>query len=79
VNEKIITFYFLKINQVGQFNLAEGGSLHWFFHDMSKDKITKTNAVRLLERAKIGYELISYAFDEDDLSALHVAEALSER
>jgi Cys-tRNA(Pro)/Cys-tRNA(Cys) deacylase len=45
---------------------------------MSKDKITKTNAVRLLERAKIGYELISYAFDEDDLSASHVAEALNE-
>jgi Cys-tRNA(Pro)/Cys-tRNA(Cys) deacylase len=45
---------------------------------MSKDKTTKTNAARLLKRAKIGYELISYAFDEDDLSAPHVAKALNE-
>ena len=38
----------------------------------------KTNAARLLDQAKIRYELISYAFDENDLSASHVAEALNE-
>jgi Cys-tRNA(Pro)/Cys-tRNA(Cys) deacylase len=41
-------------------------------------KINKTNAVRLLERAEIAYELIAYRFDENDLSAPHVAEALNE-
>jgi len=41
-------------------------------------KINKTNAARLLDQAKIAYELISYEFDENDLSAPHVAEALNE-
>jgi Cys-tRNA(Pro)/Cys-tRNA(Cys) deacylase len=41
-------------------------------------KINKTNAARLLDQAKIAYELIAYAFDENDLSAPHVAEALNE-
>ena len=41
-------------------------------------KINKTNAARLLDQAKIEYELIAYPFDENDLSAPHVAEALNE-
>ncbi|MDR1330780.1 MAG: Cys-tRNA(Pro) deacylase [Tannerella sp.] len=41
-------------------------------------KISKTNAARLLDQAKIVYELIPYRFDENDLSASHVAEALNE-
>jgi len=41
-------------------------------------KINKTNAARLLDQAKILYELISYEFDENDLSAPHVAVALNE-
>jgi Cys-tRNA(Pro)/Cys-tRNA(Cys) deacylase len=41
-------------------------------------KINKTNAARLLEQAKIAYELIPYEFDENDLSAPHVAAALNE-
>jgi Cys-tRNA(Pro)/Cys-tRNA(Cys) deacylase len=41
-------------------------------------KTNKTNAARLLDRAKIKYELIPYEFDESDLSAPHVAEALNE-
>jgi Cys-tRNA(Pro)/Cys-tRNA(Cys) deacylase len=41
-------------------------------------KINKTNAARILDRAKIAYELIAYSFDENDLSAPHVAEALNE-
>lgn len=41
-------------------------------------KIQKTNAARLLDRAKIKYELIPYEVDESDLSAVHVAEQLGE-
>lgn len=38
----------------------------------------KTNAARLLEKAKIPFELIPYEFDPDDLAAQHVADALGE-
>jgi len=41
-------------------------------------KIQKTNAARLLEQAKISYELIAYEVDENDLSAIHVAASLGE-
>lgn len=41
-------------------------------------KIEKTNAARLLDRAKITYELIPYTVDEDNLAATHVAEELGE-
>ena len=41
-------------------------------------KVDKTNTVRLLDRAKIEYALIPYVFDENDLSALHVATSLNE-
>jgi len=44
----------------------------------SKSSIKKTNAARLLDRAGIAYELIPYQVDEEDLSARHVAEQLSE-
>jgi hypothetical protein len=33
-------------------------------------KIEKTNAARLLDRAKIPYRLIPYEFDENNLAAL---------
>ncbi|WP_024953820.1 Cys-tRNA(Pro) deacylase [Sulfurospirillum arcachonense] len=36
--------------------------------------IKKTNAARLLDRHKVSYELLEYKVDEDDLSAIHVAE-----
>ena len=39
-------------------------------------KINKTNAARLLDKANISYELISYEVDESDLSAVRVAEQL---
>lgn len=42
------------------------------------EKISKTNAARLLDRAKVAYELIPYAVDPDHLEASHVAEALGE-
>ncbi len=41
-------------------------------------KIEKTNAARLLDRAKIAYELVPYTVDEDNLAATHVAEELGE-
>ena len=41
-------------------------------------KIEKTNAARLLDRAKIRYDLVPYTVDEDNLAATHVAEELGE-
>lgn len=41
-------------------------------------KINKTNAARLLDKAKVAYELVPYEVNENDLSAVHVAEALGE-
>ena len=41
-------------------------------------KVEKTNAARLLDRAKIAYELIPYTVDEENLAATHVAEELDE-
>lgn len=41
-------------------------------------KINKTNAARLLDKAKIAYELIPYEVDENDLSAVLVAASLGE-
>ena len=41
-------------------------------------KINKTNAARLLDKAKISYELIPYEVDENNLAATHVAEQLGE-
>ena len=43
-----------------------------------KEKIAKTNVARLLDKAKIAYELIPYQVDENDLSAIHVAASLGE-
>lgn len=42
------------------------------------EKISKTNAARLLDRAKVGYELIPYTVDPDNLAAEHVAAELGE-
>ncbi len=41
-------------------------------------KLNKTNAARLLDRAKIAYELVPYEVDESNLAATHVAEQLGE-
>lgn len=40
--------------------------------------INKTNAARLLDKAKIKYELVSYEVDENDLAATHIATQLGE-
>ena len=45
---------------------------------MTKTKVNKTNAARLLDKAKVAYELIPYEVDENDLSAPHVAAQLGE-
>lgn len=45
---------------------------------MAKEKINKTNVARLLDKAKVKYELIPYQVDETDLSATHVAADLGE-
>lgn len=38
----------------------------------------KTNACRLLDQARIAYELVSYPVDEEHLDASHVADAVGE-
>lgn len=40
--------------------------------------IQKTNAARLLDKAKIPYELVPYVVDENNLAADYVAESLGE-
>lgn len=42
------------------------------------DKVSKTNAARLLDKAKVDYDLIPYKVDPDNLAAEHVAEELGE-
>ena len=41
-------------------------------------KPEKTNAARLLDKAKLKYDLIPYEFDENDLAAQHVADSLGQ-
>lgn len=38
--------------------------------------MTKTNAMRMLDSAKIPYEALEYEVDESDLSGMHIAEEL---
>jgi len=45
---------------------------------MSKSGVSKTNVARLLDAASIDYELVAYEVDENDLSAVHVAEMVGE-
>ena len=37
--------------------------------------MTKTNAMRMLDRAKIKYDVLQYDYDESDLSGVHAAAA----
>ena len=45
---------------------------------MAKNDIKQTNAARLLDQARIPYELIPYTVDENNLAADHVADELGE-
>ena len=38
--------------------------------------MTKTNAMRMLDAAKIPYRTLEYKVDENDLSGMHIAETL---
>ncbi len=40
--------------------------------------MAKTNAARLLDKLNINYELVEYVVDENDLSAVHLAEQLGQ-
>lgn len=42
------------------------------------EKIQKTNAARLLDKAGIPYGLVPYTVDPDNLAATHIAEELGE-
>lgn len=39
--------------------------------------MTKTNAMRMLDVAKISYKILEYTVDENDLSGIHIAEQLN--
>ena len=43
-----------------------------------KQALNKTNAARLLDKAKIHYELVPYEVDENNLAATHIADQLGE-
>lgn len=43
---------------------------------MSKEKEKKTNAMRMVERAKVPYNVYHYAWKEDALDAVHAASEL---
>ena len=43
---------------------------------MAKEKVQKTNAMRLLDSAGISYSMGSYEYDESDLSGVHAAHEL---
>lgn len=38
--------------------------------------MTKTNAMRMLDAARIPYEVLTYEVDENDLSGMHIAQEL---
>ena len=43
---------------------------------MSDSKIPKTNAMRMLDKMKVPYEVLTYEVDENDLSGEHIAAQL---
>lgn len=43
---------------------------------MVNKQMTKTNAMRMLDAAKIPYQVLEYEVDESDLSGIHIAEEL---
>lgn len=66
-------------------NCAEKLQISYFLRNFDNQeykymapKVEKTNAARLLDRAKIGYRLVPYEVDENNLAADHVAEQLGE-
>ena len=43
---------------------------------MAQKKTPKTNAMRMLDIAKIPYEIKEYEVDENDLSGTHIADEI---
>lgn len=43
---------------------------------MAQKKTPKTNAMRMLDMAKIPYEIMEYEVDENDLSGTHIADEI---
>ena len=41
------------------------------------EKTPKTNAMRILDKAKVNYTVLTYEVDENDLSGEHIAQQLS--
>lgn len=52
--------------------------VHLFLSTLNMKPQQKTNALRLLDAAKIRYQTFTYDVDESDLSAVHVADQLHE-
>ncbi len=47
-------------------------------YEKTMGSVNKTNAARLLDKAKIKYELVPYEVDENNLAATHIADQLHE-
>lgn len=45
---------------------------------MSKEKLIKTNAMRILDSKKVTYEMISYACNDDQIDGISVARKIGE-
>ena len=45
------------------------------YHEGMKDKVAKTNAMRILDRNGVKYDVVTYAVDEEHLDAVHIANA----
>ena len=66
----------LTIRQTALFLILPGNMLNARTPFMAK--IHKTNAARILDSAKVEYELVPYTVDENNLAAGHIAEELGE-
>ena len=43
---------------------------------MKKKANIKTNAIRMVERQKVPYQIFEYEWDEEHLDAVHVSEQM---
>jgi hypothetical protein len=62
--------------QANQIEIPNGnvaGEIRWRCKEKKEGTLTKTNAVRVLDRLAINYQLSEYDVDPDDLSAETVA------
>ena len=45
------------------------------YHKGMKDKVAKTNAMRILDKNGVKYDVVTYEVDEEHLDAVHIANA----